>query len=354
MADTIRRQVRLEVPWPTLLKVHAAAALAWVLVQLLPIVLILLVAVVLAVSLDPVVVWLERRRVPRTIGAVVVATAIVLLAGAFLWLTWSSLSSQWQQVAGEVEGKVRQLWARMPEWLRGALGSRQGGGAAATDGVAFQVFSSTTSAIGAIVLGFVLTIYLLIEGRQTYDWLLAFVPRRQRARAERTAAESRDVIWAYVVGNAITSAIAFAATLLVLWLLKVPAALLLAVIAGLSDFVPVIGFIVSAIPAVLLGFTVSSTTALLVTAFYLLYNAIEAYVLSPWAYGNRLKLSDVAVIVGFAAGAQLGGVIGALIALPIAALYPTIERIWLREELPDGTVREHKLIEGTERPRAAR
>ena len=96
MADTIRRQVRLEVPWATLLKVLAAAALAWALVQLLPIVLILLVAVVLAVSLDPVVVWLERRGVPRTVGAVVVATAIVLLVGAFLWLTWSSLSSQWQ------------------------------------------------------------------------------------------------------------------------------------------------------------------------------------------------------------------------------------------------------------------
>jgi predicted PurR-regulated permease PerM len=200
----------------------------------------------------------------------------------------------------------------------------------------------------------VLTIYLLIEGRQTYAWLIAFVPRRHRPKVERTAAESHDVIWAYVVGNGITSIIAFAATLLALWFLEVPAALLLALMAGLSDLVPVIGFIVSAIPAVLLAFTVSNTTALLVVGFYLLYNAVEAYVLTPWAYGNRMKLSDVAVIVGFAAGAQLGGVIGALIALPIAALYPTIERIWLREELPDDTVREHRLIEAAEPRRAAR
>jgi predicted PurR-regulated permease PerM len=57
-----------------------------------------------------------------------------------------------------------------------------------------------------------------------------------------------------------------------------------------------------------------------------------------------MKRSDVAVIVGFAAGAQLAGVIGALIALPIAALYPTVERIWLRDELPDETVREHTVI----------
>ena len=354
MAETIRRQVRLEVPWRTLLKVLAAVALGWVLVQVIPIVLILVVAVVLAVSLDPVVVWLEKHRVPRTLAAVVVATALVVLFALFLWLTWSSLASQWQQVAGTIENKIRDVWDRMPVWLRSALGSPQGSGAAPANGVALQVFSSTTSAVGSIVLGFVLTIYLLIEGRQTYAWLIAFVPRRHRAKVERTAAESHDVIWGYVVGNAITSAIAFAATLLALWLLDVPAALLLALMAGLSDFVPVIGFIVSAIPAVLLAFTVSNTTALLVVGFYLLYNAVEAYVLTPWAYGNRMKLSDVAVIVGFAAGAQLGGVIGALIALPIAALYPTIERIWLREELPDDTVREHTLIEAAEPRRAAR
>jgi predicted PurR-regulated permease PerM len=354
MAETIRRRVRLEMPWRTLLKVLGAIALGWALVQVLPIVLILLVAVVLAVSLDPVVVWLERQRIPRTLAAVVVATGLIVLFAAFLWLTWSSLASQWQQVAGAVENKVRDTWDRMPGWLQSALGSPQGGGAAPANGVALQVFSSTTSAAGSIVLGFVLTIYLLIEGRQTYAWLTAFVPRRHRAKVERTAAESHDVIWAYVVGNAITSAIAFAATLLALWLLKVPAALLLAVMAGLSDFVPVIGFIVSAIPAILLAFTVSNTTALLVVGFYLLYNAVEAYVLTPWAYGNRMKLSDVAVILGFAAGAQLGGVIGALIALPIAALYPTIERIWLREELPDDTVREHRLIEAAEPRRAAR
>jgi predicted PurR-regulated permease PerM len=354
MTDTNSGQVRLEVPWRTLFRVLAAAALAWALVQLLPIVLVLLVAVVLAVSLDPIVGWLEARRMPRTAAVMIVAAAIAALVGGFLWLTWSSLANQWQQVAGELGDKGRDLWDRMPPWLRSALGSPQGNSASQTDGFALRIFSSTTSAIGSILLGFVLTIYLLAEGRKTYAWLMAFVPRRHRPKVERTAAESRDVIVAYVVGNTITSAIAFAATLAVLLALGVPAALLLALMAGLSDFVPVIGFIVSSIPAVLLSLTVSGSTALAVTGFYLLFNAVEAYVLSPWAYGNRMKLSDVAVILGFAVGAQLGGVIGALVALPIAALYPTIERIWLRNDLPEETVREHKVLEASEPRRAAR
>jgi predicted PurR-regulated permease PerM len=58
-----------------------------------------------------------------------------------------------------------------------------------------------------------------------------------------------------------------------------------------------------------------------------------------------MRLSDVAVILAFAVGAELAGVIGALIALPVAALYPTIERIWLREQLPEDTVREHRELE---------
>ena len=69
------------------------------------------------------------------------------------------------------------------------------------------------------------------------------------------------------------------------------------------------------------------------------------YIIAPRVYGDRLKLSNVAVVLAFAVGAELGGVVGALIALPLAAAYPAIERIWLREKLGDDLVREHRAIE---------
>ena len=65
----------------------------------------------------------------------------------------------------------------------------------------------------------------------------------------------------------------------------------------------------------------------------------------PWAYGDRLRLSNIAVVLAFVVGAAVAGVIGALIALPVAAVYPAVERIWLREKLPEETVVEHKRIE---------
>ena len=86
-------------------------------------------------------------------------------------------------------------------------------------------------------------------------------------------------------------------------------------------------------------------TALIVFTLYLAYHLVKNDLVSPWTYGDLLKLSHVAVILAFAVGAELAGVIGALIALPIAAAYPVIERIWLREQPPEETVRERRAIE---------
>ena len=121
--------------------------------------------------------------------------------------------------------------------------------------------------------------------------------------------------------------------------------LLLAVLAGVCDFIPVLGFILSAAPAVLLGLTVSAGTGLAVAICYVAYHFVENYIIAPRVYGDRLKLSNVVVILAFAVGAELAGIVGALIALPLAAAYPAIERIWLRQELGDDLVREHRALE---------
>jgi predicted PurR-regulated permease PerM len=185
----------------------------------------------------------------------------------------------------------------------------------------------------------VLAAYFLVDGRRTYLWLTAFVPRPARKRVHQAAVEARRVIAAYVRGNLITSALAAVATLIFLLALDVPAALFLALVAGVFNLLPVVGLLISALPAVLLGLTVSAGTGAAVAAFYLGYNAVENYYIQPKVYGRELELSDLAVIAAFLVGAELGGVLGALVALPVAAIYPAIERLWLtdsrRADLPD-------------------
>ncbi|MSO56945.1 MAG: AI-2E family transporter [Acidobacteria bacterium] len=153
-----------------------------------------------------------------------------------------------------------------------------------------------------VVIALVLTVYLLIEWEATLEWLIAFVPASHRQKFRRTIAESRVIVFHYVVGNVITSVITIVATFSVLVALQVPAAL--------------VGVIV----------------------FYIVFNAVESYFINPRVYGHELKMSKLAVLIAVAVGGQLAGVMGALLALPVAAIYPTIERIWLRERLGGDTV----------------
>ena len=341
-----QKRVAVVVPWRTILKLLAAAVLVWLWLKLVQLVLVLLVALLLAVTLNPIVSWLERRRLPRWGATIVVGLALVALVGGFLWMTWSSLSSQAAYVVSHFDQFQHDAIKTLPGWIRNAVGGSN------LDDLESRVASfavgfakSVASAVVVSLLGFILMLYFIIEGAETRDWLMAFVPVEKRPRVQQTLVEVERVIFAYVAGNVITSLFATAVVGVSMALLKVPAALLLAVIAGVCDFVPVIGFIASSVPAVLLGFTVSTNTGLIVAAIFVSYHAIENYLIGPWAYGDRLKLSNIAVVIAFVVGAEIAGVIGALIALPVAAVYPAVERIWLREKLPEETVEEHREIE---------
>jgi len=302
--------------------------------------------VLLAVTLNPVVGWFERRRLPRWGASAVVGLLILAVVGGFLWMTWASLSAQAGYVAEHFTHFEQDALDKLPGWVRSSIGSGDTRELQSRIGAyALRVGQSVLSAVVVIVLGYILTVYLLIEGAATRDWMLAFVPHAKRARVEQTLRECEKVIFAYVAGNVMTSIFATVFVGIALSLLNVPAALLLALVAGVCDFVPVLGFIVSSVPAIVLATTVSTHTALIVAGLYVLYHAIENYLIAPWAYGDRLKLSNIAVVLAFVVGAEVAGVVGALIALPIAAVYPAIERIWLREKLPEDTVKEHRAIE---------
>ncbi len=341
MAEARNRLV-LDVQVRTIFKIAAAIAALWCLWRLHGLLLLLIVAVILAVSLDVPVSWLERRKLSRGAASFLVSGTLAAIVVAFVWLTWSSLGNQWQYLTSQLTNTMNIVAPYVPTWIYdSAAGSNWRN---ALEAFGLQLGQSLAYAIALIVLGFFVMVYLLVEGSRTRAWVVAFFPQHRREQVERTLAESRDVIWAYAVGNVTTSIFATIWVLGSMMALHVPAALLLALIAGIADFVPVLGFVASALPAAALALTVSAETALITLGLYVTYHAIENYLIAPWAYGQRLKLSDLAVILAFAVGAELAGVIGALIALPIAALYPTIERIWLREQLPRETVAEHRAL----------
>lgn len=338
----------IDIATGAILKVLAAVVIVWLWLQLWQLVMVILVAIFVAIALDPAVRWLEARRIPRSAAAGGLVLVLALLIAGFFWIAGSELVDQARDLTGRVGDLRQEVLDRLPAPVSHAI--LRSNAPVDTSKVASSVVSAGRLVVaGAVVamLVLILAVYLLIEGQETYTWLAAYVPPAHRDRVHLTAREAEQAIRGYVIGNVATSLFAMVVVFVALTLLRVPASLLLAVLAGIFDFVPVLGFICSAAPAILLALARGPVVALAVAAVYGGYHLVENYYVGPKVYGDRLRMSNLAVIVAFAVGAEIGGVAGALLALPIAALYPVVERVWLKDYLNRDAIETHRRLQRT-------
>jgi predicted PurR-regulated permease PerM len=190
------------------------------------------------------------------------------------------------------------------------------------------------------------------DGERVYQWLLAFLPEVHRRKVGQASVEIAEVVSSYMLGQLITSLLCGVYAFTILSVLHVPNATLLAVIAGVFDILPLIGFFLAIIPALIVAASISPATAGLVFILYGTYHLIENYFIVPKVYGNRLRLSTLTVLVSCMAAGLVAGVVGAIAILPIVASYPIIERIWLGRHLEADTVAKHDWIDAEEHPKS--
>jgi predicted PurR-regulated permease PerM len=332
------------------MKIAFAVLLAAIVIKLWPVILMLIIAVLVAVMLDPIVLWLEEHRVRRPLAISAVAAVILGLLIAFLFILVPVISGQIADLIKELPQVIDRISKTFPR-AAPILHSMRSESKETQDWFARGLIAGKLAleVVSALLFVLVVAIYLVVEGRRAFAWLVSFAPQRLRARIDLTADEVRLVMLSYVRGSVITATICGLYVFAVLTVLQVPLALLLAVLAFLFDFIPVVGTIIMTVPATLLAFLVSPERALLVAAAYILYHVIEAYVLIPRIWGQQMRVSTLTVLLAIAIGGMLQGPIGAVLALPIAAAYPIVERIWLREKLPPDTVTRHEELEQAEK-----
>lgn len=339
---------RLDLPWTTFLKVAAALIIAWSIYQLWSLLLLVFLAMLLAVTLQPFVNRLEARKIPRWASILTIAVLMLVLLGAFFAVIIPSLVTQMSGLADNFPAMREDILKRIPE---NAFYRPMAQNFLAHPGLSVKaaelpkhLLSVGGLAIGGVAefaLFLVMSLYLLVDGPRAYDWFLAFFTHRTQIKLRKSANEISKVIAAYVAGQLITSVLVLIYAFAVLTLLHVPAALILACLAGIFDILPIIGFFMSTIPAILLAITVSPAVALAVVGLYLAYHALENYFIVPKVYGNRLKLSTLAVLLALLIGGILAGIPGAIAVLPVVASYPIIEKIWLRKYLGTEVVETH-------------
>jgi predicted PurR-regulated permease PerM len=335
------RHVRFELSPKALVVLVLVIASLWLLIQLWPVLLVLIVALLVAGTLSPAVRWLEEKRVRRGFGIAIVFTIFFILALLVVFLTIPTLVSQTVALL-ENEPALRarladyladsRLSASIPiatwlrglkaDWLTGALG------ATAFD-YSLRVFAVVAYGFSALFLG----LYIIIDRDRLRGGLFALVPRSHHIRLSRITINLETIVVAYIRGQMVTCLLMglFAYGLLVAC--GVENALALAVIAGLADVLPYIGPLLSVVPAVLAALSRGPFIAVLVLVLMLAYEEFESRVLVPRIYGRALRLPSSVVLFALLAGGTLMGILGALLALPVAAtVMMLIEE--LRVELP--------------------
>jgi predicted PurR-regulated permease PerM len=342
------QEVRIEITWKSVMRVLVGVLLGFAAVRLWPFLKVVVLAILIAVAFYPAAAWVHRKGAPRWVGAL--AASVILLAvllGCFA-VVGPLVLHQAGKLSENLPKLREQLLAQLPpSWpLRQALESGMSAGTVADSRLMLQrlitVVATTAHGLFDLLVVVVLALYLIADGARALKWLIVFFPQQERQKISLALTEIGQLIFAYVAGQCLVSAMAAAYLFIVLTFLKVPMALLLGIIAGICDIVPIIGFCVAVSLAMVMGLTVSPTTALLVLALYGGYHLFENFFIVPKVYGRRLRLAKLAVPLAIAAGGLIAGVVGAITVLPLVAAYPVVERLWLAPKLEPDTVKAHE------------
>jgi len=346
-----RLDVHFHLPTQTIVKVLLAALITWAGIRLSSEFILLIVSIIIAVALHPLVVRMEKRGTSRGTVIVLMAAALVLVAVLMVTFVFTSLADQITRLAhdfpsfrGRIDERLPAKYPMLKKLVSEVFALPYSPEVAAQLKQPLALGTTAVSGVMAVFFTVILTLYFLLDGRRLYAWLLAYIPRRHRDKMAVTVDEVSEVVYAYVRGQVITSLLFSIYVAIVLSVFRVPAAVPLALMAGFCDVIPVVGIIVATVPAVLLALTVSPTAALAVLCLYVVYHLVESYFIVPRIYGQRLRLSTLAVLLALVAGNTLAGLIGAVLVLPLVAAYPIIERIWLARYLNPEVIRDHKAL----------
>jgi predicted PurR-regulated permease PerM len=307
----------------------------------------IVIALFLALALDPLVGWIERRGRLKRGPAIAITYVIVIVVITAIGATFIP------KLIEEVNGFVDAL----PNYVhdltqgRGRLGflerkyhvvekvreQVQAGGAKKVlglSGAALSITKSIITIIAATVTIIFLTFFMLLEGRAWVERGYSLLPEGSQPRWRRVGSEIYRTIGGYVTGNILISLIAGASITIVLLIMGVPYAVALGLIVALLDLIPLAGATVAGVIVSLVAFLHSVPAGIVAVVFVIVYQQVENHFLQPVIYGRTVQLSPLAVLVSVLVGAELAGILGALAAIPVAGSLQVVVRDVLAHRRP--------------------
>jgi predicted PurR-regulated permease PerM len=330
------------------LAVLAVLAVVWVSRQVLT---WIVVAIFLALALNPAVEFFQRRGLARRGAAT--AVTILLTIGAIVALGWLFVPTLVNEGRGFAEalpgyindvsegrGPLGRLAERyeLEQKAREAI-EREGGAGRllGISGTAVAVTKGVLTFVVAVVTIAFMTFFMLLEGPKWMERFYAMLPERSRETWRGIGRDIYRTVGGYVTGNLLISVIAGITTTIVLLILGVPYAVALGVLVAILDLIPLAGATLAAIIVSVVAFIHSIPAGIIVLIFFIVYQQIENHLLQPLVYSRTVQLSPLAILIAVLIGAKLAGILGALAAIPIAGTIQVLLLAWLAERRKQDT-----------------
>jgi len=319
----------------------------------------ILISVFFTLALNPAVDWFESRGVKRRGLAVGIVYVLVFAALALIGYVFIP----------PLVDQVNHFVNRIPDYIddltsgRGRLGfletkyhivekvkkSIEDGGATKLFGLSGTALSVTKSVVTLVVASVTITFmtfFMLLEGPKWVERFYALLAEESQPRWRSVGHDIYRTVGGYVFGNIVISLIAGGSAAIVLYVMGVPLPIALGLLVGIFDLIPLAGATLALLVVGSIAFLHSIIAGVVVVAYFIVYQQLENHILQPVIYGKTVRLSPLAVLIAVLIGAEIGGILGALAAIPIAGAIQIVVRDVLRaraerkrlEEGPPATI----------------
>lgn len=308
-------------------------ALVWALFLVRDALQLVYLSVMLALGFSPTVSWIEqrrwfgkKRRMPRWAAIAIFYVGLFAVMALLLEIILPPLIQQ-----------SSDLWSKLPEYLNQAQGwlvshrllrkaytlAELVEKAPSPNAAVSGILGVVNRAVEFLLTGFtvlLLSLYLLVDGEGFYRGFVRWLPRDSRAQWLRVGADVGEKVGAWMVGQFILCVLIGTSAAIGFWIIGLPYFYVLALICGLGELIPMIGPIMAAIPAILVASTVGVNTAIIVTIYLFVQQQIENNLIIPRLMQKQTGINPILVMVAILIGGSLLGVLGALLAVPTAAV----------------------------------
>ncbi|HEY3558801.1 MAG TPA: AI-2E family transporter [Kribbella sp.] len=320
--------------WRFLVIVAAVAVIGYAMRYLSEVVVPVTVGVLLTALLIPITNGLQKLRLPRGPAAGVTVLATIVVVAGLLTLVGTQIAGQFEDLSKQVgegvqklrdlarinfgltDADITNLYKQLQKQLTsgGALGQQ-----------AAAVGTTATHVVAGLFISLFCLFFFLYQGEQIWSWLVRLFPRRARAKTDSSGRRAWVSLTAFVRATVIVAAVDAIGISLGAAILGLPLVSAIGILVFVGAFIPVVGALVSGIVAVLVALVAKGPLiAVIMLAVVIGVQQLEAHVLQPFLLGRAVSVHPLAVILSIATGVVIAGIVGALIAVPTAAVLNAI------------------------------